>query len=179
LTHRLGRYARNQNGFTLIEVVIASAIGAILMAGLTSVMLTSWRASTIATNRIEASGQIRNFEFFAYDDFARSRVPIPSVCGIAPNSPCTTQPIVLNGWQVTNPAASPALSYVATYTWDGVQFVDRQVSGSSLHAATGVTAFSWRVDASTQHPTVVINMTITVGSYQESQTLRFLPQVMG
>jgi prepilin-type N-terminal cleavage/methylation domain-containing protein len=176
LTNGFARYSRTQNGYTLIEVVVASAVGAIVMAGLTSVLLTSWRASTTASSRIEASSQIRSFEFFAYDDFARSRVPTPSGCGGAVN-PCTTQPIVLSGLQVTNPATRTVTSYRATYTWNGSEFIDRSVGGNSLHAATNVTDFSWYVDGSTQRPTVVVNMTVTVGSYQESQTLRFLPEI--
>ena len=173
---RAALYARSQNGYTLVEVVIACAIGAIVMAGLTSVILTSVRAANTVSSRVEASAQIRSFEFFAYDDFARSRIPFPFGCGTATN-PCTTQPIVLNGSQVTN-AASPVPSpYQVSYTWDGTAFLDRQVSGVSRHAAASVTAFSWYIDVSGAHPTVVVSMTVTVGSYQESQTLRFLPRV--
>jgi prepilin-type N-terminal cleavage/methylation domain-containing protein len=175
LTPRLARYARSQNGYTLIEVVVASAVAAIVMGGLTSVLLTSWRATSIASSRVEASSQIRNFEYFAYDDFARSRLPSSNSCTAA--TPCTTQPIVLNGSQVTNSATPVAAPYQVTYTWDGSGFVDRAAGGASLHATTSCTWFSWYVDDSTPRPTVVVNLTITVGSYQESQTLRFLPQV--
>lgn len=177
MTPALRRYASGQDGYTLVEVVIACAIGAIVMTGLTSVVLTSIQASNIASNRLDASAQIRNFEFFASDDFARSSAPSPSGCGTGAN-PCTTQPIVLSGLQVTNAAAPVAAPYQVSYTWDGTQFVDRQVGGSSpIHAMTSVTAFSWYLDTSALHPTVVVSMTITVGAYQESQTLRFLPQV--
>lgn len=171
------RYTKGQDGYTLVEVVIACAIGAIVMTGLTSVVLSSVRASTIATGRVEASAQIRNFQFFAADDFARSTVPSPIGCG-TPANPCTTRPIMLNGWQVSNAETPVARRYQVSYTWDGTQFVDRQVVGKPpTHAASDVTAFSWYVDTSVPHPTVVVSITITVGSYQESQTLQFLPQV--
>jgi prepilin-type N-terminal cleavage/methylation domain-containing protein len=159
-------YAHDQAGFTLIEVVIAAAIGAILMSALTSVILTSVRASATASSRIEASGQIRNFEFFAYDDFAQSAVPTPSGCGTVA-SPCTTQAIALNG---------------VSYAWDGSAFLDRQVGSNVTHMATNVTGFSWYVDSSLGHPTVVINLTVTIQAfsdqpYSESQPLLFYPRV--
>jgi prepilin-type N-terminal cleavage/methylation domain-containing protein len=172
LRGKFALYARSQNGYTLVEVVIACAIGAILMVGLTSVVLTSVRAANTATSRVEASAQLRSFQFFAADDFALSSVPSASGC------PCTTQPIVLKGLRASNAATPVASAYTVSYTWDGTQFVNRQITGNpSQHAATGVTAFSWYVDTSAARATVVVSLTITVGSYQESQTLRFLPQV--
>jgi prepilin-type N-terminal cleavage/methylation domain-containing protein len=177
VTGRAARYARSQNGYTLIEVVIASAVGAIVVGGLTSVVLTTMRAATIATSRVEASAQIRSFQSFADGDFARSLIPTLNGCGTTAN-PCTTQPIVLNGWQVSNATSPVSSSSHVSYAWDGVQFVNRQVGATSLHAATNVSAYTWYVDTSGTHPTVVVSMTVTVGSYSQSQVLRFLPQVM-
>ena len=179
MNDRLRNYASNQGGFTLVEVVIACAIGAILMTALTSVILTSVRASTIATSRIDASSQIRNFEFFAYDDFALGSVPSPSGCGTAGN-PCSTQAIVLSGTQVSNSVTPVAASYQVSYTWDGSSFLDRQIGANpatAIHAATNVTGFSWYVDGSAPYQTVVVSLTVTVQSYSESQTLRFYPRV--
>jgi len=171
------QYLHGQGGYTLIEVIITVAIGAILMAGLTSVVLTSVRASDIASSRVEASGQVRNFEYFAYDDFAGSGVPSTDACG-TPSPPCTTQPIVLVGTRVSNsinPAPSPSQ---VTYTWDGSDILDRQVgTGAAIEAATGVTSFSWYVDTSSATPTVVVSITITVRSYSQSQTLLFYPRL--
>jgi prepilin-type N-terminal cleavage/methylation domain-containing protein len=176
VNRRLSRYARNQDGFTLVEVIITAAIGAMVMTALTSVILTSVNASKVATSRVEASGQMRNFEFYAYDDFAHSGVPGTSGCGTVDNQ-CTTQPIVLNGLRATNsvtPATSP---YQVSYSWDGAQFLDRQFGGGATHTATSVTGFSWYVDSSAAHPTVVVSLTVTVGNYSESQTFRFFPRV--
>ena len=170
-------YARGQGGYTLVEVIVASAIGAILMAGLTSVILTSVRANNIASSRIEASSQIRSFQFSAYDEFARSDIPDTSGCGTEAD-PCTTEPIVLNGQQVSNsnlPAPAPAR---VSYSWDGNLLLDRTINGNApVHAAVGVTAFSWYVDGTAPYQTVVVSMTVTVRSYSESQTLRFFPRV--
>jgi hypothetical protein len=139
--------------------------------------LTTWRAGTTATSRIEASGQIRNFQFKAYDDFALSNLPIPSGCPGTSVSPCTT-PIVLLGVQASN-AANPAISaYQVTYTWDGSNLLLRQVNGNpAVEAATGVTAFSWYLDGSGSHQTVVVTISVTVQSYTETQTFRFFPRV--
>jgi prepilin-type N-terminal cleavage/methylation domain-containing protein len=178
---KLALYTRSQGGYTLIELLIASALGLFVMTGLTSVVLTTWRAGQTATSRIEASGQIRNFEFEASDDFALSSLPIPTGCAATVASPCTT-PIVLHGVQASN-ATSPATSpYQVTYAWDGSDVLQRQVqvgAGPSINfnAATGVTAFSWYLDGSGSHQTVVVTISITVQSYTETQTFRFFPRV--
>jgi prepilin-type N-terminal cleavage/methylation domain-containing protein len=173
----LVRYARSQGGYTLVELLVASILGLVVMSALTSVVLTSWRAGTAATSRIEASGQIRNFEFEAYDDFALSNLPAPIGCAATVASPCST-PIVLQGVQASN-AITPATSpYQVTYTWDGADLLQRQVgSNPSVEAATGVTAFAWYLDGSAPHQTVVVTISITVQSYTETQTLRFYPRV--
>jgi len=175
------RQMRSQSGFTLVELLVASAIGVIVMTGLTSVVLTTWRAGTIATGRIEASAQIRNFQFDAYDDFALSSLPDTSGCGTPPWT-CPihlygTQAAIVNGSLVLDP------TYQATYTWDPTSHtLDRAVGTNQMvhpmvHAATNVTAFSWYEDTSTLHPTVVVTLTVTVQSYAETQIMRFYPRV--
>jgi len=168
--------ASGQGGYTLIELMVASAIGLIVMSGLTSVVLTTWRAGTIATSRIEASGQIRAFEFVAYDDFAHSGVSNLGSC--TKQAPCTTQPIVLTGTQVNN-SGQPVPAYTVTYTWDGSSFLDRFVaaSGTTTHAATNVSALSWYLDGSAPNQTVVVTLTVSVQAYSETQTFRFYPRV--
>lgn len=150
-----GRRLEGQGGYTLVELLIATAIGVILLSALTSVVLTSWRGTTIASGRVEASSEIRAFEYYAYDDFAQSTTPNGAGC------PCTTQPVVLNG---------------VSYRWDGTNFLDRTVTstGAVKHAATNVTAFSWYVDTNS---TVVVEITVTVQTYSESQVFRFFPRV--
>ena len=168
------RYLKSQGGFTLVEVIVTLAIMGIVMVGLTSVIYTSVRVSDISSSRVEASGQIRNFQFVAYDDFARSQLQGGGAC--TPSTPCTTQPIVLVGTQVSN-STQPVPSQVqVTYAWDGSAFVNRQSSSASVHAATDVSAFSWYVDQSTGFPTVVVNLTVTIKGYSESQTLRYYPR---
>jgi prepilin-type N-terminal cleavage/methylation domain-containing protein len=171
------RYAKDQSGYTLVELIVASAIGLFVMTGLTSVVLTTWRAGTTATSRIEASSQIRNFQFEAYDDFALANLPTPGGCAATAASPCTT-PIILQGVRAsnaTNPATSP---YQVTYTWDGSDLLMRQVNGNpAIEAASGVTAFSWYLDGSGSHQMVVVTISVTVQSYTETQALRFYPRV--
>ena len=65
----LSRYARSQGGYTLIELLVSLSIGLIVMTALTSVVLTSSRAWATAAGRVEASAQIRAFQFAAADDF--------------------------------------------------------------------------------------------------------------
>lgn len=145
-----------QAGYTLIEMIITVAIGAVLMSALTSVILTAWRATDIASSRVEASGQIRNFQYFAYDDFTQANVS--TLNGCTPSAPCVT------------PINLPSV----TYQWDGFNFLDRTTSLVTMHAAANVTAFSWFVDTNS---TVVVNLTVTVRSYSESQVFRFFPRL--
>lgn len=174
----LVHYSKSQGGYTLVELIVASSIGLIVMTALTSVVLTTWRAGTAATSRIEASGQIRNFEFAAYDDFALSSLPVPAGCIGSAASPCTTQPLVLQGLQASNSANPTTSSYQVAYLWDGANLLLRQVgSNRPLEAASSVTAFSWYLDGSPPYQTVVVTITITVQSYSETQTLRFYPRV--
>jgi type II secretory pathway pseudopilin PulG len=168
---KLRNYTTSQGGYTLIELVIASALGLFVMTGLTSVVLTTWRAGMIATDRVEASGQVRSFQSDAYEDFALSALPTINGCGIAAPPPCT---IALSGLQVTAPLV-PA-TYAVTYSWDGVN-VDRLVGGSSKHAATNVIAFSASIAGAGQHQTVVVTMTVQVHTYQETQTFLFYPRL--
>jgi hypothetical protein len=151
---------RTQDGYTLVEVVIASALGMLVMTALTSVILTSWRAGNNAIGRVEASSEIRNFQFRAYDDFAQSSLPASSGCGA---DGCST-PIVLTG---------PQAGDSVIYSWDGKKFLDRQAGSSSRHVATEVTYFRWYLDGRT----VVVRLTVTVLDYSETQTMRFYPRV--
>ncbi|HEV2034881.1 MAG TPA: prepilin-type N-terminal cleavage/methylation domain-containing protein [Candidatus Dormibacteraeota bacterium] len=181
MTPTLAARRRRQAGYTLIEVVIASAIGLFVMGSLTSIVLTTVLAANTATSRVEASGQIRNFQLRAYDDFALSQAPIPPGCGSAAASPCTFQAITLQGSRMPNQEAVAAAGYQVTYAWDpATKVVTRQTGGASRQTASNVTAYSWYVD-SASHPSVVISMTVTVGfyntSYSQSQTMRFYPRV--
>ena len=174
----LARYARSQAGYTLVELMVASAIGVIVMTGLTSVLLTSWRAGTTATSRVVASGQIRNFEFVAYDDFALANVPDPSGCAASAASPCTTQPLVLTGVQASNAANPVSSPHQVIYTWDGADLLERQVGNNPpRETASGVSAFSWYVAGAAPHQTVVVTITVTVLAYSQTQTFLFYPRV--
>jgi prepilin-type N-terminal cleavage/methylation domain-containing protein len=168
-------YARSQNGYTLVEVVLTAAIGAILMSALTSVTLTSVRAGNIATSRIEASGQIRNFQFYAYDDFAGSDFlsrAVPSTCP-APPASCS---IALSGTRASNTFPPATEGYWVTYSWNG-DTRGSPLDRNSKHVASGVTAFSWSVEGAGVYRTVIVNLTVKVGDYSESQTFRFFPRV--
>ena len=171
-------YLRSQSGFTLIEVIITSAVGLILMTALTSVILTSVRAAGVATGRVEASSQIRNFELRAYDDFARSGIPAIPGCGDSAADACTTSIIVLSGVQASNTNPPSITAYTVTYQWDGRAFLDRAATGVPReHMATSVTSFTWYVDNTSARPTVVTSLTVTVQNYSETQTFRFYPRL--
>ena len=178
---KLAARRRRQAGFTLIEVIIATALGLLVMGALTSVVLTSIIADNTAMARVEASSQVRNFQFTAYDDFVLARPPVPSGCGTSGN-PCTTQDLVLQGSRVPNAIGAAAAPYTVRYVWDASrQVVTRYVGTGSRVAASNVTAYSWYIDRSGADPTVVVNFTVTIptynATYSQSQTLLFYPRI--
>jgi prepilin-type N-terminal cleavage/methylation domain-containing protein len=168
---------RRQAGFTLIELLIATALGVLVMGALTSVVLTSMQAANTATARVEASSQVRNFQFTAYDDFVLARAPVPSGCG-TPSTPCTTQDLVLQGRKVPNQVGAMAAPYMVRYVWDSSRHVVTRYTGTSSRVtATNVTAYTWYIDSSGANPSVVVHVTVTIGSYSDSQSLRFYPRI--
>jgi prepilin-type N-terminal cleavage/methylation domain-containing protein len=170
---RLRRH-RAQAGFTLVELIVATTIGLVIMTALGSVLFTTYQANVIATSRVQASSIIGIFQATAHDDFALSSVPpVPGGCGTSAQ-PCTQQAIQLAGCR------GPALAYRVTYTWSGTtKAVGRTVNGVPVSAAaTGVSAFSWYVDGAAPNQTVVVTLTATVGTYNQTQTLRFYPRVV-
>lgn len=172
---------RRQGGYTLIELIVATAIGLIVMGALTSIVLTTVLGDNAATGRIEASAQIRNYQLMAYDDFALSRPPATPGCG-AKASPCTTEAMTLAGYRMPNQATGVAVAFTASYVWDpSRQTVGRTVAGATQIAAGNVTSYSWYVDSSGGEPVVVVAITVTIADYNttytESQTLLFHPRV--
>jgi prepilin-type N-terminal cleavage/methylation domain-containing protein len=172
---------RSQGGFTLIELIIATALGLLVLSALTSVVLTTMMADNTASGRIEASSQVRNYQFAAYDDFVLARLPAPPGCGTA-NTRCTTQDLVLTGSLAPNPPDSPPVSSTVRYAWDAsLDVVTRYAGTTSRVVASNVTAYSWYIDRSELYPTVVVSITVTIPSYNAtysaSQTLRFYPRV--
>lgn len=170
-----------QAGFTLIELIIATTLGLLVLSALTSVVLTMMMADNTASGRIEASSQVRNYQFAAYDDFVVARPPAPPGCGTA-TTQCTTQDLVLTGTRAPNPPDAAPVSSTVRYTWDrSLQAVTRYAGTTSRVVASNVTAYSWYVDRSGLYPTVVVNITVTIPSYNAtysaSQTLRFYPRV--
>lgn len=177
---RMAARRRSQGGFTLIELIVATAIGLIVMSAMTSVVLTSVLGDNAATGRVEASAQIRTFQLMAYDDFALSRPPAAAGCGTKA-APCTTQAMTLAGLRMPNQVSAAAVPFSATYTWNSsTQTITRSVGAGSQVAASSVTSYSWYVDSSAK-PVVVVTLTVTVATYNatyaESQTLLFYPRV--
>ena len=176
---QIARAARSQAGFTLVELLLASAIGLIVLTALTSVVLTSWTGWLVAVGRVDASSQIRSFESYARDDFAQSAAPVASGCGTSAANPCTTQPIILTGTRAAN-VPNPTLNYSfqVVYAWDGSSHLDRTAGGGTpVPAATEVTNFAWYVQGSAPHQTVVVELTVTEQGYSETQTLQFHPRL--
>lgn len=159
--------------------MIATAIGLVVMSALTSVVFTTYQANQVATSRVDAAAQIRNFEQTAYDDFALSSLPATPVgCGSSAQ-PCTQAPIQLEGCAMTNSATPSLVSRTVAYAWSvSTHLIDRNVDSASVNpAASGVTAFSWYIDGAAPKQSVVITLTVTISATSQTQTLRFYPRI--
>jgi prepilin-type N-terminal cleavage/methylation domain-containing protein len=178
---KLAARHKGQAGFTLIELVIATSLGLVVLSALTSVVVTTMLADNTARARVEASTQVRSFQAFADDDFVLAKAPAPSGCGSSGN-PCTTQDLLLQGSRVPNVIGGVPAPYTVRYAWDaGRQQVTRYTGASSVVIASNVTAYSWFVDRTSAKPTVVVRMTVTIATYNatysESQTFLFSPRI--
>ncbi len=176
---------RAQAGFTLIELMIASAIGLIVMTALTSVVFTTYQANQIAISRVQASSVIGIFQATVHDDFALSSVPqTPGGCGTSAQ-PCTTEAIQLTGEAIQptgcalSSSGAPPSSTVKYQWYSSTHVVDRTVNGALPYPlAAGFTNFSWYIDGAAPSQSVVVTLTVTVGAYSQSQTMRFYPRVV-
>jgi prepilin-type N-terminal cleavage/methylation domain-containing protein len=176
-----------QGGFTLVELIVATAIGLVVMAGLTSLMFTAYRADRQATSRVEAAGEIRSFQQSAIRDFALSALPgVPATCGTQ-IQPCTQDPIQLNGCSISSTDGTTFVwqSRTVTYSWSSATEVVSRGVGSepTIPTATNVSAFSWYVDGTPPDQSVVVTIAVTVDwavntPYTQSQILRFYPRVV-
>jgi type II secretory pathway pseudopilin PulG len=176
--------AMSQGGYTLVELIIATAIGTLVLGAMASIVLTTATGANVAMSHMDASSQIRTFQINAYDDVAFSSLPAPSGCGTQGN-PCTTQALLLQGLRMPNqplPGQAPTQTSV-TYSWDPTQhLVTRQIGdGVARTVASNVTSYSWYIDSNGAHPSLVIALTVTEVNYNatftEVQTFRFNPQV--
>ena len=161
----------------MIELLVAMAIGVLILSALTSVLLTTYRADQAAINRIEVSGELRNFQQTAYDDFASSALPAPpGGCGTS-SQPCTQDAINLQSCALSS-AAAPTKRVVA-YQWiSATQVIQRQVGSITVNsAANNVTAFAWYVDGAAPNQSVVVSLTVQQKGITQSQTMRFYPRV--
>ena len=180
-TAELAARRKRQAGLTLIELIIATTLGLLVLGALTSVVVTMMMADNTASGRIQASSQVRNYQFAADDDFVLARPPVAPGCGTA-TAQCTTQDLVLTGARPPTSADAPPVMYTVRYAWDpSLQVVTRYAGTASRVVASNVTAYSWYVDRTGLYPTVVVSITVTIPSYNatysSSQTLRFYPRI--
>ncbi len=71
-----------------------------------------------------------------------------------------------------------AVPYTVRYAWDsGQQTVTRYAGPSSRVVVSNVTAYSWYIDTSGGKPTVVVNLTVTIASYNVTYRELFYPRV--
>ncbi|QKE64490.1 type IV pilus modification protein PilV [Aquipseudomonas campi] len=137
--------ARKQNGFSLIEVLIALLILAIGLFGMASLMMTSMKSNQSASMRSQAS-------WLAYDIFERMRLnsdvaTSSSSYVIATNAAAPTDPnCKTSGCSETNVAVQDL------FEWK-TQLVQSGLTGSVTRTGNAYTvSIFWQEDSSTACP---------------------------
>jgi type II secretory pathway pseudopilin PulG len=182
---------RAQGGYTLVELIIASGLAAVVLAALTSVIFVVNQANRTWSPRLQATGEMRRFEHSFYDDAASGSTPTTSAtvnpCLVPGSAP--TPPIVVRGLTYSGNTAQP---YSAVYCFDPIRkTVKRFVGATSTLIARNVTVFSWSLhpgdndtipctDPSVTPCVIVIDITTTDYNsppfYTTTQRLRFYPR---
>ncbi|MFN2463428.1 MAG: type II secretion system protein J [Candidatus Dormibacteria bacterium] len=161
--------ALSQGGFTLVEMIIATAVSSILLAGISVLVFTNFSASTIAAQRLQASGQLQNFQVAFYrdaalDNTATNRSPIIAA------APCD---VVLAGRR-RDAGGTTNTSYSVEYKLSGSD-IRRTVAATTSTVARNVKLFTCALQSDGTFQ-VVISAQDTTGSYTQSQTFRFYPR---
>ena len=68
ILHRLGLINKNQRGFTLIEIMIAIAITALITSGITTAIFQMFSINTRSTNHMTAVREVQNAGYWVSHD---------------------------------------------------------------------------------------------------------------
>jgi len=77
--HRLGLFNKNQRGVTLIELIIAIAIAAIITGGITMTIFQVFTGNARSTNHMLAVKQVQNAGYWISRDAQMARLVVPAV----------------------------------------------------------------------------------------------------
>lgn len=175
---------RSQAGFTLVEMMIASAMGAIVMGALSSVVWLATSSNASVDPRLQASGQVRNLQTALNADLTSARPAPLADSGCTQSVPCTTFPIQVRGPIVparTGLAQPDPVAHYVTYCYIPAGSVVERfagtltacpgAAGSGQAVARRLSSFSWYYTGTS----VVVSVSATVGSYSTGQVLLFNP----
>lgn len=143
----MDRLARDESGFTMVELVVVTFVTVLLMAGLSSMFVSGLRASSTASTRL--SGQSKM-------NVALSRIEYEARCA-------STAALVSSGAGVTLTVPSNCPHSNGTFTWC--------VSGGSLirytsSTCSGTTYLTIATSVTSAHP---FSCLVTVGNYPRLQ----------
>jgi len=114
---------KRQSGFTLVELLVASSLGVIVMGSLVSVLWVTFRANDTWDPQLQSSAEVRNFQLAFYqdaaqaDDSAALGSNLAGCLNPAPNAACTKQPINIS-YSLYSSSTVSAPEFV-TYCWTG------------------------------------------------------------
>jgi Flp pilus assembly pilin Flp len=142
----MDRLARDESGFTMVELVIVTLVTVVLMAGLSNMFISGLRASSTASTRLSGQSNM---------NVALSRLEFEARCA-------SSAALVSSGQGVTLTLPGTCAHATGTYTWcvasgSLIRYASSACSGTSQTIASNVTS---------AHP---FSCLTTVGNYPRLQ----------
>jgi len=142
----MNRLARDESGFTLIELIVVTLVTVVLMAGLSNVFISGLRASSTANSRLSGQSNM---------NVALSRLEFEARCASAASLGSAGASVTL-----TLPGNCPHAT--GTYTWCVTSGKLKKFSGAACSGTGGVFASN----VTSAHP---FSCLTTIGNYPRLQ----------
>ena len=123
---------KRQAGFTLVEVLVSSVVGVIVIASLGSVVWVVYKATDTWDPQLRASNELRNFQLAFYNDAAQvDETATPSLANCTKTTQCASPMILGLGRYDGNSVNTEFVTYCVTGQLATGLLIQRDFSGAS------------------------------------------------
>jgi len=149
--HRFGSINKNQKGFTMVELLIAVAITAVIVGSVTTVIFQVFTGNTRTSNHMTAVRQVQNAGYWVSHDVQMANsVNATGAAGF---------PLLLT-WVKWEDGTSDNVTYALTSS----QLVRTEKVGAGLPKTTVVARYITQASCNLTSGRLIFNVTATVGS---------------